>query len=387
MFVYARESLYILIRKEEFMTIPLFYPYIPPQVEGELLDTLHSKWIGQGPKVDAFEEAFQEKFIDTGYQCIAVGSGTDALHLAYILAGIKEGDEVVTPVLTCTATNIPLLYLGANIKFVDIQKNTLNIDPDHLRKLVTKKTKAIVCMHYGGLPCNMEAIHEIAEEYEIPVIEDAAQALGAKYNGKYIGNLSDFTIFSFQAIKHITTGDGGMLVIKNKEYADLAKRLRWFGINRKAKFNRNWENDIKEIGYKYQMTDIGASIGLASLKTFDSMMENRKELYRIYQCHLADIEEVQIMDDFDEAKDHAMWSFVIATRKRKELENYLRLQGIESGQNHYRNDKYSIFHSFQSCLKNMDLREDQYLSLPIHPRVTAEDAIFICDKIHDFFKQ
>ena len=193
----------------------LFYPYVPKKSLKILKKTLSTRWIGQGPMVDKFEKKFSDTFLN-GKECVSTGSGTDALHLAYLLAGIKKNDEVITPVFTCTATNIPLLYIGAKIKFADVDLKTMNISIESLKKLVSKKTKAIVCVHYGGIPCDMGEIRKLAKKYNIKVIEDAAQGFGAEYNNKKIGTISDFTTFSFQAIKHITTGDGGMLCIKIK---------------------------------------------------------------------------------------------------------------------------------------------------------------------------
>ena len=193
----------------------LFYPYIPKGCLKILKQRLSTRWIGQGPMVDKFEKKFSQIFLN-GNECVSTGSGTDALHLAYILAGIKKNDEVIAPVFTCTATNIPLLYIGAKIKFVDVNPQTMNIDINDLKKKISKKTKAIICVHYGGIPCDMSEINKLAKKYKIKVIEDAAQALGGKYNKKNIGTISDFTIFSFQAIKHITSGDGGALSFKNK---------------------------------------------------------------------------------------------------------------------------------------------------------------------------
>ena len=214
----------------------LFYPYIPKKSIKILENRLSTRWIGQGPMVDKFEKKFSKIFLN-GKECVSTGSGTDALHLAYILAGIKKNDEVIAPVFTCTATNIPLLYIGAKIKFVDVDPNTMNICINDLKKKITKKTKAIICVHYGGIPCDMDEIQKIAKKYNVKVIEDAAQALGGKYKNQNIGTISDFTIFSFQAIKHITTGDGGMLCIKDKKLVEKAKRIRWFGIDRKKKNN------------------------------------------------------------------------------------------------------------------------------------------------------
>jgi len=357
----------------------LFYPHIPKSAKFSVNETLDSRWIGEGPKVKLFEKKFKKKFNIKG-ECLAVGSGTDALHLAFILAGIKKGDEVLCPLFTCTATNIPLLYIGAKIKFVDIDKKTLNISIEDLKKKISKKTKAIVCIHYGGLPCDMNGILEIAKKFNIKVIEDAAHALGSKYNNNYIGNISDFTIFSFQSIKHLTTGDGGMLVIKNKNLIAKARRLRWFGIDREKKQKGIWENDIKEIGYKYQMTDISAAIGLSGLKNYFNTLKYRKLLYMQYVKNLNSFSRVKICDDFDKKKKIAPWLFTIFVSERRELEKKLRANKIESGQTHYRNDRYSIFKS-KNTYKNMDRVESKYLVLPLHTKMTISDVDKICSII------
>src|SRR5262249_36914303 len=162
--------------------------------------------------------------------------------LAYILADLKSEDEVIVPIFTCTATNIPLLYLGAKVVFADVQPGTLNMDPADVVRRLTPRTRAIVCVHYGGLPCDMAELQKIADEHGLKLIEDAAHAIGATYRGRSIGSISDFTMFSFQAIKNITTGDGGMLILNDEVLAARARRIRWFGIDRKAKQGGNWEN-------------------------------------------------------------------------------------------------------------------------------------------------
>jgi len=359
--------------------IVLFHPHIPKNAKKYVSEVLDSRWIGQGPKVDLFEKQFEKKFSLTG-PALAVGSGTDALHLAYLLAGIKLGDEVLVPLFTCTATTIPLLYIGAKPILVDINKDTLNISVEDLRKKISEKTKAIVCVHYGGLPCDMNEIHALASQYNIPVIEDAAHALGAKYDGKQIGSISQFTMFSFQAIKHLTTGDGGLLTFQDLNSINLARRLRWFGIDREDKQKGIWENDIKEVGYKYQMTDLGAAIGLAGLEEYDSVLDHRKKLYARYVYNLKNFSDVQIVDDFDPKKEHAAWLFTIFAKNRINLQLKLRSYGIESGQTHYRNDRYSIFNC-NDHFPNMDLVDDEYLILPLHTKVSLQDVDRICDVI------
>ena len=370
------------LMQSESGNIVLFYPHVPELAKSAVMETLDSRWIGQGPKVKLFEENFRKKFA-SNFSAIAVGSGTDALHLSYILAGLKPGDEVIAPVFTCTATNIPFLYMGVKIHFADIDSNTMNIDSNHVRELMSKKVRAIICVHYGGLPCDMDELKSIADEWNIPIIEDAAQAVGAKYKGVNIGNISDFTIFSFQAIKHITTGDGGMLIIKDKKLVDKAERIRWFGIDRKAKQEGIWENDITEIGYKYQMTDISAAMGIASLDEFDELSRLRKRLFKTYEEELIDCKRLRVIGGGYVDREHAAWLFTVIVEDRYTLQKKLRKNGIESNQVHFRNDRYAIFNEYTQGKKfpNMDLIEDSYLALPLHTMMNKDDVRRVCSII------
>ncbi len=360
--------------------IVLFHPHIPASTTQRVADVLSTRWIGQGPRVDEFEKEFTEKYGPEGTS-LAVGSGTDALHLAYILAGLKAGDEVIAPVFTCTATNIPFLYMGVKIVFADVDPETMNINVEHVRTLVTKKTKAIVCVHYGGLPCDMDELQEIANEHDLKIIEDAAHAVGAEYKGKSIGSISDFTMYSFQAIKHITTGDGGMLIVKDKELRAQAERVRWFGIDREAKQKGIWENDIKDIGYKYQMTDIAATMGLAGLEEIDETLALRKQLLAEYEKGLKNIDGIKFIGSGYSDRVHAAWLCTVLVDRRIDFQKMLREHKIESNQVHYRNDRYSIFGGRQDCFPNMDSVEDKYLVLPLHTKMTIKDVQYICETI------
>lgn len=362
--------------------IVLFYPQVSELAKKYVLDTLDSRWIGQGPKVKLFEESFSKKF-GSNRPAIAVGSGTDALHLSYVLAGLNPGDEVIAPLFTCTATNIPFLYMGVKVNFADIDPETMNIDVNHVRQLMNKKVKAIVCVHYGGLPCDMDELQSIADDWGIPVIEDAAHAVGARYKGADIGSISDFTMFSFQAIKHITTGDGGMLIVKNKDLLDKAERIRWFGIDRKSKQAGIWENDITEVGYKYQMTDIAAAMGIASLSEFDIHSKHRKNLFSLYERELQNFERLKIIGSGFTDREHGAWMFTVVVEDRYILQKKLRDHGIESNQVHFRNDRYSIFKEFTDGKKfpNMDKIEEDYLVLPLHTKMTVNDVERVCSVI------
>ena len=370
------------LMQETSENIVLFYPHVSESAKISVMETLDSRWIGQGPKVKLFEDRFSKKF-GSNRPAIAVGSGTDALHLAYILAGLQPGDEVIAPIFTCTATNIPFLYMGVKINFADIDSNTMNMDVDHVRQLMNVNVKAIVCVHYGGLPCDMDELQTIADEWDIPIIEDAAHAVGAKYKESDIGSISDYTIFSFQAIKHITTGDGGMLILKNEELVGKAERIRWFGIDRDSKQAGVWENDIKEIGYKYQMTDIAAAMGIASLNEFDENSKLRKILFRAYEEELCDCKRLKIVGSGFKDREHGAWLFTVLVDERFTLQKKLRDHGIESNQVHFRNDRYSIFKEFTDgkIFPNMDRAEDNYLVLPLHTKMTLADVKRVCNVI------
>ena len=217
-------------------TINLFHPYyngkkIQKAMKSMFPGNRSNRWLGQGPKVDEFEKKFGEKF---NYKyCLALNSGSAALELAYHLIGLKEGDEVIYPVLTCTATGIPLLRRGVKIIFADINEDNWTIDVEDIKRKITKKTKAIVAVTLGGLPINPE-VAKIARKYKIPLVIDACQSLGVSEK------FGDYICYSLQAIKHFTTGDGGFLVVRNKKLYKRAKKLRWFGIDREKRVRNNF---------------------------------------------------------------------------------------------------------------------------------------------------
>lgn len=368
--------------------VVLFHPFVPPEAIDEVVSTLKTRWIGQGPKVAKFEEEFS-RLEGEGHPSLAVGSGTDALHLAYKLANIDENSEVIVPVFTCTATNIPLLYERAKLKFVDIEPNSLNIDVSAIEKQINERTKAIVVVHYGGLPCDLDALSALEKKYKIPVVQDGAHALGLRWRGKPMAHWSRYTMYSFQAIKHITTGDGGLLIINSDdpEQAARGRRVRWFGIDREKKQGGIWENDIVDIGYKYQMTDLGAAVGLAGLKYADEVVEHRRKLLALYEEKLQNIPGITFFSgsvkNENGAYRHAAWLCTVLVERRLDLQKKLYENGIETNQVHYRNDRYSIFkdHLKGCTFPNMDRVSNDYLVLPVHHLVTEEDVTRICDLI------
>lgn len=359
--------------------ITLFHPHVPEAAIARVAETLRGRWIGQGPQVDLFEARFKDMFSPDHYP-VAVGACTDALHLAYVLAGVGPGDEVLAPVFTCTATNIPLLYQRVTIRFIDVDPETLNVDPSHVARLVSERTKLLVCVPYGGMPCDMAALRSAAPG--IPIVQDAAHALGATYRGAPIATIAEYTAFSFQAVKQLTTCDGGMLVVADSMQAEVAKRLRWFGIDRPAKQAGTWANDIVEVGYKYQMTDVSAAIGLEGLETFADVLALRRDFLHAYEEGLSGIGGLRLIARDGPDSTHAAWLCTVLVENRENLMRKLQQHGIESAQVHYRNDRYSIFRAFCGDeLPGMDAIESRYLVLPLHTRMSLADVGRICTVI------
>lgn len=359
--------------------IPLFFP--PKQnvdwMMAEIRETLESRWWGQGPKVERFEKTFGELFRHP--YSVFVNSGTAALHLAYALAGVGPGDEVIVPVLTCTATCHPILLLGGRPVFADIRTDTLTVDPQDVERRITSRTKAIVTVHFGGLVEDCEALSQLSQKYHIPIIEDAAQALGAHRVG-----YGDYTCYSFQAIKHLTTGDGGMLCVRDAADYTRAKRLRWFDIDREAKANCNWQAwdrrgitfDQEVPGYKYHGNDIAAAIGLAGLRTFADRLNHRHRLVALYRGLLANSEAVELLKEGDSAD----WIFMVkAKQSRDELAEFLFRNGVETNVAHIRNDIFKVFGGKRLDLPGMNAVEMQYLCLPLNDYVSEDDVRYICE--------
>lgn len=272
--------------------LPFALPDIGEDEIAEVVDSLRSGWVTTGAKTKQFESDFSN-FIGGQVQSIAVNSATSGLHLALEAIGIGPGDEVITTVHTFTATAEVVRYLGAHPVFVDIDPNTLNIDPGKIEAAITPKTKAIIVVHFAGLACEMDAILKVAKQHKLKVVEDAAHALPTTVGGKMIGTLdSDATVYSFYATKTITTGEGGMIVTRNEDIAARCRTMRLHGINRDV-FNRytsdqpSWYYEVVAPGFKYNLTDIASSIGIHQLKKAWKFQQRRAEMAARYDAELA----------------------------------------------------------------------------------------------------
>jgi dTDP-4-amino-4,6-dideoxygalactose transaminase len=280
----------------------------------EMIDTLRSGWIGTGPKCVTFENEFA-KYIGVQH-AVAVNSCTAALHLSLIASGIQSGDEVVTTPLTFAATANVVIHQGAVPVFADIDPTTLNIDPNNVDRAITKRTKAILPVHFGGLPCAMDELNGISKDHGLVVIEDAAHAVGARYQGKMIGNLGNLTCFSFYANKNLTTGEGGMVTTNDEAAADLLSIYRLHGLNRDAwkryHSHRLMLSDTIYPGYKYNLTDMQASLGIHQLRKLEKFLDVRENYAEMYDNAFTNIPGVRLQPrPKDKKTRHALHLYVL----------------------------------------------------------------------------
>lgn len=349
-------------------TIKLFKPYVSWLSRIYALKVLMGTQLAEGPVVKQFEYEFAKTFQKDNV--VAVNSGTSALELAYELAGVGPGDEVITPVLTCTATNLPIIHRGAQIVFADIDDD-LNISIEDVQRKITPKTKAIVFVHFGGNSRGLRQLLVLAREYNIRVIEDAAQSIGTHHE-KW--GLADYTCISFQAIKTLTAGDGGMLICKDPDDYQRARRLRWFGYDRDKK-QKEGDTDLIEAGYKYHMNDISAAIGLGNLRSLDTIMRKRLKVRDWYFKELN--EQSLTMPHSNKYFELSFrgWLMILSAPDIAKIEKQLKHRGITVGQYHYRNDKYSVFAGADArYLLTMDRVENNYLLLPFHHDLSRKDV-------------
>ncbi len=363
-----------------------FSVHMPDSVKEPLLKTLFSGYIGEGEKVKEFEKKISEKF--NIRNCVALNSGTSALRLALSLIGVGPGDEVISTPYTALATNTAILEQYATPVFADIKHETVNINPEDIAHRITDKTKAIVCVHWGGYPCDMDEIHRIANAHGLPVVEDAAQSLGAKYKGRQIGTISPYTVFSFQAIKHITTGDGGFLSILDDDKYKEAERRKWYGIDRakrKKTLSEDPCEDIKEPGFKYHMNNISATIGIEQLKYFDFLLKKRAKIAQRYREQLAEVSQIELLEN-NPNKTHANWMFAIHVKNRTRFLEYMRAKGIGATIHNWRNDKHSVFGGLRDDLPNLEKVNETLVNLPLHHNLSEKEVNYIIEVIKKWKK-
>ena len=379
-----------------------FIPFSKPSISeleiDDVVEVMKSGWLTSGSKAISFEEEFGD-FIspqDKLLEAISVNSATAGLHLALEACGVGYGDEIITTSLTFTATAEVARYLGAEARFVDIDPTTMNIDVKKIEAQISPRTKVIIPVHYAGLSCDMDEILEIAKKYNLKVVEDAAHALPSTYKKNIIGNLeSDSTVFSFYANKNMTTGEGGMIVTKDKEMAKKKKKMRLHGIDRDA-FSRftdkkaSWYYEVVEAGYKYNLTDVAAAIGRVQLRRLPEFLKMRQIQADFY---LKELEGLNLQLPYQREGDTHSWHlFVIRLTdkhsiSRDNLIKELNTRGIGTSVHYvplhlqpYWKNRYNLK---KKDFKNAQNAFDNMISLPLYPELRKEDQIFIVDSLKD----
>jgi dTDP-4-amino-4,6-dideoxygalactose transaminase len=362
--------------------------------EREVLKVLRTRWLSTGPVTERFEKAFSE-YLGGGY-AIAVSNGTAALHLALASLGLGGGDEVILPSFTFVATANAILYVGAKPIFADIiGPDELNISPQEIEKKITPRTKAIIVMHYGGYPCDMRSIMGIAKRYGLYVIEDSAHAPGSEYEGRKCGTIGEMGCFSFFSNKNLVTGEGGMVVTQNREWAEKVRWMRSHGMKALSwdKYRGHLASyDIEKLGYNYRTTEIQSALGLVQLKKLDRNNRRRERLVEVYRKELQGVEGISI--PFSKFKGNFSYHlFPILTHAEKDnrfalqrnrLMEGLRNFGIQTSVHYPPVHLFSLYRSQFGYKKGMIPKTEEVsrreVTLPLHPRMEAEDVKWIAKK-------
>lgn len=363
-------------------TIPLFRVFMSDRAVDTVQDTLLSGYIGEGQKVRAFEQRLAGR-AENPYT-LALNSGTSAIHLALRLAGVGKDDEVITTAMTSVATNVPILERGARIRWADIDPWTGNIDPVDVEKKITGKTRAVIAVDWGGFPARLDAISHICRRHGIPFIEDACQAFGAVYKGKPVGKWADYTCFSFQAVKIMTTVDGGALCLSEKENYLRAKRLRWYGIDRDlARGELRDAMDIPEHGYKFHMNDVTAALGIEQLAHVDRLLLAHRANAGRYMDAFSGLTHIRPLGYRDTSSGN-FWFFTIRTPYREKFCRSMEAAGIRVSQVHTRNDIHSMFSGFSCPLPGVDEFTKEQVAIPCGHWLLEEDLCRIIDSVCRF---
>ena len=344
-----------------------------------VVNILKGDYLTTGPSIEQFEKNIAE-YVGANY-AVAFTNGTAALHGACFAAGIGRGDEVITTPITFVASANCVLYQGGTVVFADIDPNTYNIDSKKIEEQITNKTKAIIPVDFTGQPADLDAINKIAKKYNLVVIEDAAHALGATYKGKKVGSISDMTMFSFHPVKHITTGEGGMITTNNKKFYEKLIQFRSHGITRDSNLlledHGPWYYEMQFLGYNYRMTDIQAALGSSQLLKLDSFIERRKEIVKKY--NKAFLDNASITIPYQTSESDSSWHLYIIQVPQNRREVFKALQARNIGVNVHYIPVHMLPYYQEIGYKNthLPMAEELYehiITLPLFPGMTDQDV-------------
>lgn len=368
--------------------LPFFRPSIGREEINEVVDSLKSGWLTMGPKTIKFENNFA-KYIGVKY-ALSLNSCTAGLHLAIMALGIGKGDEVITPSLTFASTANVVVHMGAKPVFADIERDTFNIDPKSVVKKITKKTKAIIVVHYGGQPVDLSAFRTIARNFKIALIEDAAHAVGSKYKGKMIGSQGNLASFSFYATKNMTTGEGGMLTTNNSRIANFVVKNRLHGISKDAwkRYSKSgsWRYDVEYAGVKCNMTDIQASLGIHQLKKLNGFIKERIRLADLYTKQFKAVKGIKL-HHIKKGMKHTrhLYPILVEKMRRSKMIDILTQKKIGTSVHfiplHLQSYYKKAFGYKKGDLPITESVFSKLISLPIYPGMKDNDVKYVVDVI------
>lgn len=336
---------------------------------------LYSGYVASGQAVKDFEEELR-KYIGNPY-VLALNSGTAALHISLAILNVGVGDEIISTPMTAEPTNTTIAITGAKVVWADVDQATGLLSSVSIREKITKKTKAIMLVHYAGMVCDMDEINRISEEWNIPIIEDAAHAFGSKYNNKLIGSNSRFTCYSFQAIKQLTTIDGGAIAFNNPDDMEEATKLRWFGLDRSVS---RMKTDIKRAGYKYEMNNVTATIGSIQLENYPGICDKYINNGKFYDKKLANVHGVTLIPYYKNTEP-SYWLYTMKVERRDEFIKMMELNGVLASPLHHRTDTHSVFNESKCELPNMNKFYSEFVHIPCGWWVTEADREMIVNAI------
>jgi len=372
------------------MTIPLFKVFMADTAAKETGEILKSGYIGQGPKVDEFERLLKQHF-NNDY-VVTVNSGTSALQLAVHLIkpenGFSDSDEIIVTPLTCFASVSAIIANGCKVRWADVDPKTCNIDLVDVERKLGPNTRAVMVVHWGGTPVDIDELSRIKKRYketyqrDLHIIEDCAHCWDSKYKNQLIGNSGNFCCFSFQAIKFLTTGDGGMLITPDASLYKRAKNLRWFGLDRDSGASFRCIQDIEESGFKYHLHDIGATIGIENLSHMSEVVSKHKSNASFFNKNLSSVYGVTLLEE-SRHSESSYWLFTMFVERRAEFIFKMESKGIMCSPVHARCDKHSCVSDFKSFLPSMDSLQTRHVSIPCGWWVGDKDRNYIIDCIKE----
>jgi dTDP-4-amino-4,6-dideoxygalactose transaminase len=352
-----------------------------------VVSSLRSDWLTTGPLVENFESGLQEV---VGSPTISVSSGTAALHCAYAAIGLEAGDEVITPPITFVATQATAAMLGAKVVFCDVNLETGNIDPHQIEPLITSRTKALVAVDYGGHPCEMDELRQIADRHGIYLIEDAAHSIGSTYRERPVGSLADLTTFSFFPTKNMTTGEGGAVASPNPELLLRARRFARQGLIRendefKLVVDGPWHQEVHEFGLNYRLPDVLCALGISQLAKLPSFKERRRSVFNLYGELLAGIGQLTLPVEKKYVNSNwHLYPLRVEPDIRRGLFEFLRASGFGVQVNYipaYRHPVFAKLNINESSFPNSERFYSEEISLPMHFEIQDEDVVNICQTI------